>query len=480
MIPPRYKIGRNASCPCGSGKKYKKCCQLFINTGIRDRATELQKAGNYRQAVLAYRAWATQYKIWHEEHTVPFFRARPSAADDLMIVDIQAVISIYSSLSHCLMMDGRPEEIDEVLQRISAFIDDDRYRFCLVFLRALRFAITKEFDSATAVLQNAPVLQPERLVSFEYGRVSLRLFVDLLWTQLPLERNLRILDCLLSSEEDPLLTIEDRVHKGLLLYVYKDRASSLDLLQSAVDLAQTAEPKNAKQRLQLHLAIARAHEQMAFIHNSHSEGQLALDEYQKVVNIVDDDNEALASLHQSIGHVHDFMDDFRQAQEHFDIANRLSSNNYILMDLSRAKALLGKLDEALEWHARIDKGELDEHHLIDYYSVLAQVAIQKEDRDLATSVDVSLSKIRVELPVLNDLRNEIRLGLMRMLSQEEPPKKHSKPFLLKTREAINRIFLLQPNFFGLGLNLNNLIEPRRTSQLDKKRVTTDERDSIRS
>lgn len=24
--PPRSKVGRNAPCPCGSGKKYKKCC----------------------------------------------------------------------------------------------------------------------------------------------------------------------------------------------------------------------------------------------------------------------------------------------------------------------------------------------------------------------------------------------------------------------------------------------------------------------
>ncbi len=102
MPPRKYKIGPNASCPCGSGMKYKKCCRLFIHAGIRDRAHELHKTGDHKQAVLAYRAWAAQYKIWHEEHTVPFFQARPQAADDMMIVDIQAVISIYNSLSDCL------------------------------------------------------------------------------------------------------------------------------------------------------------------------------------------------------------------------------------------------------------------------------------------------------------------------------------------------------------------------------------------
>ena len=27
-IVPRKKVGRNEPCPCGSGKKYKKCCGL--------------------------------------------------------------------------------------------------------------------------------------------------------------------------------------------------------------------------------------------------------------------------------------------------------------------------------------------------------------------------------------------------------------------------------------------------------------------
>ena len=137
------------------------------------------------------------------------------------------------------------------------------------------------------------------------------------------------------------------------------------------------------------------------------------------------------------------------------------------MDLSRAKALLGKLDDALTCHARIDKSELDDNHLIDYYSVLAQVAIQMPNRNLAKSVVDALSKIPVDLPVLNDLRNEIRLGLLTMLAEPVTPKREPKPFLYNTRRLINRVFLLQPNFFGLGLNINSIIEPRHMPQLDK-------------
>jgi preprotein translocase subunit SecA len=36
--PVKKKIGRNDPCPCGSGKKYKKCCML------KDMMKEKQKA----------------------------------------------------------------------------------------------------------------------------------------------------------------------------------------------------------------------------------------------------------------------------------------------------------------------------------------------------------------------------------------------------------------------------------------------------
>lgn len=28
--PPHVRIGRNAPCPCGSGKKFKRCCRRFV------------------------------------------------------------------------------------------------------------------------------------------------------------------------------------------------------------------------------------------------------------------------------------------------------------------------------------------------------------------------------------------------------------------------------------------------------------------
>ncbi|MFC2021620.1 SEC-C metal-binding domain-containing protein [Chloroflexota bacterium] len=36
----RQKVGRNDPCPCGSGKKYKKCCGAQLSTGMNKSQTE--------------------------------------------------------------------------------------------------------------------------------------------------------------------------------------------------------------------------------------------------------------------------------------------------------------------------------------------------------------------------------------------------------------------------------------------------------
>ena len=40
------KVGRNAPCPCGSGKKYKKCCLS------KDEAAQLEKAQEMAQKMV--------------------------------------------------------------------------------------------------------------------------------------------------------------------------------------------------------------------------------------------------------------------------------------------------------------------------------------------------------------------------------------------------------------------------------------------
>lgn len=42
------KVGRNDPCPCGSGKKYKKCCEERLGPKRKLQATVLSGGGDHR------------------------------------------------------------------------------------------------------------------------------------------------------------------------------------------------------------------------------------------------------------------------------------------------------------------------------------------------------------------------------------------------------------------------------------------------
>ena len=91
----KYKIERNSPCPCGSGRKFKKCCAQYLHLSpkLYDKAINLLKVKKYEKAEVFFRAHLTQYIIWYHEHTVPFHNARPSEADSLLLIDIKAVMA---------------------------------------------------------------------------------------------------------------------------------------------------------------------------------------------------------------------------------------------------------------------------------------------------------------------------------------------------------------------------------------------------
>jgi hypothetical protein len=53
---PLIKLGRNIPCPCGSNKKYKRCCEQFLQSYVLESALpEFQKA--YDMAMKGEVAW---------------------------------------------------------------------------------------------------------------------------------------------------------------------------------------------------------------------------------------------------------------------------------------------------------------------------------------------------------------------------------------------------------------------------------------
>lgn len=101
-----------------------------------EMANDLYDQNRYEEAEEAYRAWLTQYIIWYNEHTVPFVKDKPKDADELLVVDIEAITSILYSIRNCLYHQGKEDEIGPFLKKASDIIDDHRFRSNIGSLRA--------------------------------------------------------------------------------------------------------------------------------------------------------------------------------------------------------------------------------------------------------------------------------------------------------------------------------------------------------
>lgn len=139
---PKYRIGRNALCPCCSGKKFKKCCAPHIGTFLMDTANILYQEKKYEEAEKAYRAWLIQYIIWYNEHTVPFVQHSRQEAEGFLMLDINAVEDLLKTVSECLLKQKKVDKIDPFLEKASDIIDDPRFRVRIEGLR--RMMATKQ------------------------------------------------------------------------------------------------------------------------------------------------------------------------------------------------------------------------------------------------------------------------------------------------------------------------------------------------
>ena len=145
---PKYNIGRNALCPCRSGKKFKICCAPHIGTNLMDTANYLYGQQKYAEAEGAYRAFLTQYIIWYNEHTVPFVQHSPREADAILVVDIKAIADILYCIAKCLFHQGKIHEIGLLVDRASDIINDPRYRIEIKTLQE-KIKEFREIDGTT-------------------------------------------------------------------------------------------------------------------------------------------------------------------------------------------------------------------------------------------------------------------------------------------------------------------------------------------
>lgn len=111
------KISLNAPCPCGSQKKYKKCCKIFHNGALAPTALLLMKS---RYSAFATNDYAYIIKTTHPQNSDFMSDKKAWKASILEFIDGQT--QAYVTFKANLMQNGNDSSFIEK----SNFIKEDK------------------------------------------------------------------------------------------------------------------------------------------------------------------------------------------------------------------------------------------------------------------------------------------------------------------------------------------------------------------
>lgn len=452
----KYKIERNSPCPCGSGRKFKKCCAQHLGTNLKDKAFDFFERGNYPKAETAYRAFLTQYIIWYHEHTVPFHNACPSEADFLLLVDIEAVMAIVFQIANCLCHQKKTDEIDGFLEHSEHIIWDPRHIFNVRSYRAFWRGYLGNSEDAKVLLRKADYGNIKLIADNAFGREGLLFVLNILCLELPLSSNLEILQVLLEHVEEDIDLAELLSHKALIYFLYLDLTSAEKFIDEAIEKIRTLR-KSIDHIEEHHLVVsAKTWQLKGIISVSEDASRQAIEDLNNLLPFIERDIDMLSWVNTSIGHIYNFIGDLIRAKEYLQRSYDLKETIEVTLDLAKVNSLLGNIEEANSYLNEIRIEEIDENLSIDYYAVQANIAIKASDKSLARIICKKLENLDISIPQFQELRNIIRFALYDMITEKSDP----DSLIQRIIKGMSRYLILQPNIFGIGININEIIKSR--------------------
>jgi len=167
------KIGRNAPCPCGSGKKYKHCCLKKSQEAEREIQTQISLYGERLQAVLKAHAWLISDEDRREALEEAFFcddeslRAGVAGEKDMIAHTVNSSIFAEWALAEAV------EDIEDRVEDIEDREDMEEVGFAGLVLRESPIRFSPEGREWIEALEGSTVSLYE-VQQVERGRMLVR------------------------------------------------------------------------------------------------------------------------------------------------------------------------------------------------------------------------------------------------------------------------------------------------------------------
>jgi len=452
----KYKIERNSPCPCGSGRKFKKCCAQYLHLSpkLNEKACNFLNEKNYEKAETFFRAFLTQYIIWYHEQTVPFYNTCPNEAKDMLYIDINSIMETIVQIAKCLYHQKKNDEIDIFLEYSENIICDPRHTFNVRSYRAFWLEYLGNTKDAKALLIKTEYNNIKLLADNTFGRKGLLFVLNLLDLELLLSLSLEIIQVLLERVEKDINLAELLCRKALIYFLYLDRTSAEKFIDEAIEKIRTLNTSKDCIKETYFAISARTWELKGIISVSEDASRQAIEDFNNLLPLIERDIDMLSWVNSSIGRIYNFIGDLIKAKEYLQCSYNLKKTIVTSLDLAQINSLLGNIEEARNYLNEIQIKDMDKNLSIDYYATQANIAIRAEDKASARAICKKLENLDISIPQLKELRDIIRFALYDMIAN----KSDSDSLLQRIIKGMSRYLILQPNIFGIGININEIIE----------------------
>ncbi|PKN01217.1 MAG: hypothetical protein CVU77_06440 [Elusimicrobia bacterium HGW-Elusimicrobia-1] len=461
----KYSVERNQPCLCGSGKKYKKCCEPYIDERQKnisktpdydDLAIKYLNKKQYAEAELYFRAHLTQYIIWYNEQTKPFYKEEPEAAKDIYLIDIDAINEIADFLVKALYRQNKIKEIHHLYENLVDIIDNSVYRFYIDTQRAYWLDYDKMNDKAVLIMDGYLNKELDEIPLTYLGIKSLVFYLYFLHLRLPAVTSFKILDKLLRVAEDYYSMLYFLTQKARIAFMHNDTnlaKTSAEQLLKELRKISSADISNSRE---VYALLPDTYQMVAIILNDDKYYRSLIEICEQNILRYREDKKFLASQYHAIGQAYTSLKKLDKAKESILKSLALDKRDEYQLDLVKVFLKLEEQKSALKVLNEIKYDKLEENLKIDYLSYFVDVALTNKDKNIAVQTEKKLANLRIVIPYFQMMTNDFRSLLLDFICG----KYGNDTLIIRLKKFAARNLILQPNFFGIGINLNEILVPK--------------------
>ena len=441
-------------CLCGSGKKFKSCCRELYETDAKNDAVLKFNDGNYKEALKACRLEITWYILCHRAHTIPFLESDSKEAENILKSDIGALASLVDLLFNCYEVTGKHKDFPNALNSLTNAIADQRWYDRITYQQAL-WVLCDSNDNKLAFHELNKI---ENIHSVDDCDI-LSLYLDIYPHELSFSKRIGIIDQILSTNPQVDISLHYNTLKGIHYFLITDKEKGIELITNSIDDFKKSDMKKTSYG---NFRLAQALELLGALKDDNTLIEDAQDCYQRELDSNIYTSDGTAMLHRRLADSFYACGNYGESIKHYE--SSLKENNDELTKIFYARALMhaNALDSAETVLVGVITDNFDEAEQYDYAVSWAYLALNSKKEDYLLESKKLLTALRPSMPYFINIRDTLLLGL------SEIDKKDSKGIISKISKLLRRYIILQPNFFGIGMNLNNVIEDSTEKKRRKK------------